>query len=156
MVCAGLLIAAPLALVLGDGPEAGSTGEPDGVFTGGVHGTDGGTGRAGAAAGLATENSGTPAPPAGHQRAGGDGSGGDGSGGGTTGGLAVAGGGIPGGGTQQSAAGQQPPAGQPAPSAQNPPPTDPCLCRTVTTTVCSLPGVSTLLCDAQGGKLVPA
>jgi hypothetical protein len=48
VVCGGLLIAAPLAVLLTDRQHAGSTREPDGVFTGGADGTDDGTGHGGA------------------------------------------------------------------------------------------------------------
>jgi hypothetical protein len=56
MACAALLIAAPLAFVLSGGPDGGSSSDSDGVFTGG---TDGGTGRRGAA-GLSTDASRSP------------------------------------------------------------------------------------------------
>jgi hypothetical protein len=63
MVCAGLLIAAPLALVVTGGPEAGPTREPEGVLTGNP---DDGRARGGGAAGgvtdLATTSARSPAP----------------------------------------------------------------------------------------------
>ena len=34
MVCSALLVAAPIALVLTEGPQAGSPRDPEGVFTG--------------------------------------------------------------------------------------------------------------------------
>ena len=60
MACAGLLIAAPLALFLSGGSDAdGSPGARDGVFTGGpATGTEEGTGRGGA--GVATGSSRSP------------------------------------------------------------------------------------------------
>src|SRR4051794_4520655 len=67
MICGGLLIAAPLAIVFSGGdPQAGGTREPGGVFISGPDdGTGTGTGGTGGTGGsLATTASQTPAPPA--------------------------------------------------------------------------------------------
>ncbi|TFV81218.1 hypothetical protein, partial [Blastococcus sp. CT_GayMR16] len=64
MICAGLLIAAPLAFVLTDDPEAGQSRDSDGVFTGTTN--DGTAGRgAGGPTSVATTSSQSPAAPAG-------------------------------------------------------------------------------------------
>src|SRR5690348_15000447 len=123
MVCAGLLIAAPLAIVFSGGsPEAGGTRNPDGVFQGG---TDDGTGRGGGAAATVT----TPAASQSAAPAGGDqGTGGNPAAGGAGGGDSTTGGGSGGGGGTVRAGGggtgAQPntAAGAPAPAlaAQQP------------------------------------
>jgi hypothetical protein len=61
-VCGALLIAAPIALVIGGSPDgSGSPREPDGIFTGEDDGaTDGGTGRGGG--GLSTTSTQSPSP----------------------------------------------------------------------------------------------
>jgi hypothetical protein len=130
LVCAGLLIAAPLAIVFsGDGPQAGGTREPDGVFQGG---TAEGTGGGGAAAATMTTAAAQSAAPggSGQARSGTAATGGAndvlvaGSGGGE---ITAAGGSVPagGGGTvaQPGTAAGVPapaPAGQQQPVAQQP------------------------------------
>ena len=105
MACAGLLIAAPIALLLSGGTDGGGSSEaPDGVFTGVPgSGADGDPARGGA--GIATESAKVPAPglppvdaagDAASVPAGPDG-GGTAGGGGTPGGGSGAGGGHSGG-----------------------------------------------------------
>jgi hypothetical protein len=117
MVCAGLLIAAPLAIVFSGGaPQAGGTREPGGVFTGG---TDDGTGGVGPGPSVATTAAQTPAPAGGDQAAGAD------PASGAEGAVAVNAGPAGGGGTvaQPGTAAGVPapaPAGQQQPAAQQP------------------------------------
>jgi len=199
LVCAAMLIAAPLAIVFsGDGPRAGGAREPDGVFRGGT--AEGPGGGAVAAATMTTAAAQSAAPGGSRQATGArpetaGGNGGLVAGSGGAGSRPAAGGSVPAGGgstvTQSgTAAGlpppapagqQQPvaqqPAAQPAtqqtvtpqtaqqqpvqqqPAPQQPQPTAepsplPCLCQTVTTLVCSIPGVSNTLCALKGGTLI--
>jgi len=133
LVCAGLLIAAPLAIVLSSGgAEAGGTRNPGGVFQGGP---DDGTGRGSGVPGasVTTAASQTPAPAGGDQATGvspaaeaGGAVGANGGGGGWVpagGGTVIQPGTAAGAPAPAAAGGQQPGAQQPAgqqPAAQQP------------------------------------
>jgi hypothetical protein len=157
-VCGALLIAAPIALVMGGSRDgSGSVREPDGIFTGeDDDATDGGTGRGGgglsttstqspspadpadaaadggvtpAGAGAANAGGGTAARPGGGAAAVGGTTGGGGSGGGTTGSGTIASG--SGGTAAGSNGGSNPGGGSNPPPAQPEPEPEPCPCEKV-------------------------